>query len=269
MPASERGARAAARSGRRSIAQNRLRIPAQPPARSDTGSRPSSPRTRTLPSATTTRCTRSSSAAKPAAGGGRRSRPASRLTSSRRSVMNAAASAPISRTVITTSYSSFGDLERLHQADAAARQVGLKRDAPGARVLGDGGCEAQALEIRGRTGAAEAQPRLRRIIGAGEPDRAARCPLDQRAGGMAGPPGHRAGAVEANTRSSRSVVRRTRVVPVSVGRDGTGDRAGEQEQADERACRAVPSSRQRKNRLISFWASRRPSCGSVGWATSR
>ena len=164
--------------------------------------------------------------------------------------------------------SILGDLERLHEADAAARQVGLERDAPGARLLGEGGGEAQALEIHGRTGAAEAQPRLRRIIGAGEPDRGARCPVGLRAGGMAGPPGHGAGAIEGEHEvelvGRQADPARARL----VGRDGAGDRAGEQEQADERAV-GRPSRHQRKNRLISFCAARRPSRGSVGWATSR
>jgi len=158
-----------------------------------------------------------------------------------------------------------GDLERLHEADAGARQVGLERDAPGACFLGDDGREAETLEIHGRTGPAEAEPRLRRITGAGEADRGPRCPIGLRAGGMARPPDHWAGAIEGEHQVELVGGQADRGRACLIGRDGAGDCAGEQQQAEER----VPSRHQRKNRLISCCAARRPSRGNVGWATSR
>ena len=173
------------------------------------------------PSATTTRCTRSSSAAKPAAGGG------SEITAALRaparvggSVMNAAASGPSSRTVITTSYPSLETSNDFTRRTRPPGRSDLKRDAPGARVLGDGGREAQALEIHGGPG----PRRLSRACGGSSaPVNRTEVPdarVGLRAGGMAGAPGHGAAPSSANTSSSRSVVDADAVGAGLVGRDG-------------------------------------------------
>ena len=147
-------------SGRRSRAQNRLRNP-DPVARAGAtrGSRPSSPRTRTLPLATTTtRCTRSSIAAKPAAGGGRRSRPAPSSSSSRRSAMNAAAFGPTQSHRHHDLVAVLRDLER--PSRGAHRRPGRSDwnvTHPGARILGDGRrVKRRRWRSTGRTRAAKA-----------------------------------------------------------------------------------------------------------------
>ena len=133
-----------------------------------------------------------------------------------------------------------GHVERLLEANVAARQIGVKRDAAGTGLLGVGRREAQALEIHDRTGTAEAEPRLRRIVGAGEPDRGARSRVGLRARGMAGAPGHGVSTVQ-REHEFEPVGRDAHPVGAGlVGRNGAGDRA-EQEKADEQG----PASHQR------------------------
>ena len=196
---------------------------APPPSRrrgASPGLRRSAPSTRTRPSATITRCTRSSIAAKPAAGGGADHGPPP-----------ARARAPVGhergRVRAQQSHRHHDlvavprDLERLLQADAVARQVGLERHAPGARFLRDDGREAQALEIHGRPGAAEgpaasAADHRAPVNRTEVPDAPSACAQEgwqaRHTTGL--PPS------SANTMSSRSVVTRTRAVLVSSAATG-------------------------------------------------
>ena len=119
-----------------------------------------------------------------------------------------------------------GDLERFRDADALDRQIGFERHDPYTRVLRAVGREAQPLEIHGLTGAAEVEPRLRRIVVAGEADRRPRCHVGLSAGRMAGPPHDGAGgSPEGHAAGGTDTVTARR-----VDGDGKNDRAHEESQ---------------------------------------
>jgi len=123
-----------------------------------------------------------------------------------------------------------GDLERFRDADALDRQIGFERHDPYTRVLRAVGREAQPLEIHGLTGAAEVEPRLRRIVVAGEADRRPRRHVGLSAGRMAGPPHDGAGAVEGE-HEIESIGRDADTVTARrVDGDGKNDRAHEESQ---------------------------------------